>query len=313
MYLGCVITNYLAFQEFINYPLTFQQVSNAYHEALVYDYDVLKMQAKTGMNYVHVPQAPELIYPHTTKEQILWVNKKDYPEEMCFKLYALDQLPETRPRMRYHDIRYLRGCPLRSGALHEEICKYINHFDPEELRLKAVGMRVKANRGSALHYLSNSEVFKVVDRRVKEEDAERTLLSKKEPNCYYYTTKEKGTKPDSRCIPLWLDKDKPAKEKEEEEEKEEVPQPFEPGCTRIWLGEEEEDPCVKEKKEEENMAKLVQEAMDNINDPKRRTTFEHYPPCDCAKWVCEKKEEKKEEDTPKVACMAIGCPGSEPK
>ena len=241
MYLGCVITNYLAFQEFINYPLTYQQVSNAYHEALVYDYDFLKMQAKTGMNYVHVPRVPELIYPHTTKEQILWVNKKDYPEEMCFKLYALDRLPEIRPQMRHHDIRYLRGCPLRSGSLHEEICKYINHFDPEELRLKAVAMRVK----------------------------------------------------------------------EDWHLREEVPQPFEPGSTRIWLGEEEEDSCVKEKKEEENMAKLVQEAMDNIDDPGRKTTFEYYPRCDCAKWDCEKKEEK--EETPKVACMAIGCPGSEPK
>lgn len=268
IYLGCVITNYLAFQEFINYPLTYQQVSNAYHEALVYDYDVLKMQAKTGMNYVHVPQAPELIYPHTTKEQILWVNKKDYPEEMCFKLYALDQLPEARPQMRYHDIRWLRGCPLRSGPLHEEICKYINHFDPEELRLKAKVMRVK----------------------------EDWLLREDVPG---------RERKDMVCAEGWKGEFCSQKEEEEVHKVVKVEKMFVHSFDDIMT--EAERIHL-----EENMAKLVKEQMDNIDDPGRKTTFEYYPRCDCAKWDCEKKEEKKEEETPTVRCMAIGCPGSEP-
>jgi hypothetical protein len=241
-FFGCIITNYFAFQQFINYPLSYEQVANTYHEALIKDMELWKHNEEQGLDPPYHSEAIDLSY-HPFPE-ILWVKRDDFPKEMCYKLEYLETKTATgSTKNRYHETHLFRGCMFTMLPLHEETCRFINYFNPEELKLTAKVIRFK-------------------------EDWHLT---------------------------------------------EEAPQPFEPGCTRIWLGEEEEDPCVKEKKEEENMAKLVQEAMDNIDDPGRKTTFEYYPRCDCAKWDCEKKEEKKEEETPKLACMAIGCPGSEPK
>ena len=229
-FFGCVITNYYAFQLFINYPLSLEDVTAAYDQALRQDIAFLQLKAKTGLNYIRNPLAPQLLYPGTTA-QILWVNRKDFPKEMCDRLNALEELPETTLQFRHLNIKYLRGCRLKTRALHEEICRYINHFTSLE---------------------------------------RRALLVKGE------------------------------------------------------------------------MEKLEKEAMENLDSPSRKTTVEYYPPCDCPEWDCPKWEEKQEppnrpygwygrnsgvwkvrspdtltqdkkEGPPKVACMAIGCPGSEPK
>jgi hypothetical protein len=143
IYLGCVITNFFAFQEFINYPLTYQEVTTAYHKALNKDMLIMKYREKSTLNLAYFPEAEKLLYPSTTA-QILWVNKDDYPKEMCVKLSELQELPDIEPRFRYASLKMWRGCFIANGELHKEICRYINYFNPEELRLKAIAMRVKA-------------------------------------------------------------------------------------------------------------------------------------------------------------------------
>jgi len=128
-YFGCLITSFLSFQSFINYPCTRSEIYGNYTRILVKENQFWNGAVNWSEQYQLNVRTPIQESQIPGAKNVLWTCKRYLGpgHNSCLTMQALQVSEADTQEDREVRTLFIRGCPLQN-PIHPSLCAYINAF-----------------------------------------------------------------------------------------------------------------------------------------------------------------------------------------